>query len=172
MGPSRPIQRNLNINNPRLSFELSTLAYFRYLIKVFTLLVSVFALDTNKLSTESPCQPWHKQHSPHGHRCHGCRPCQRSHWSLSPCHRVSNVNPSINVSVYFAKDRRRIIISVLRPSTPWTFLWCLRGPANFLSPLSLRLLASSLPRWLIQLESFCPGEDWLAWWARGLSGQL
>ena len=107
MGWSRPIQHNLNINNPGLSFELSTLAYFRYLIKVFTLLVSVFALDTNKLSIESPCQPWHRQHSPHGHRCHGCRPCQRSHWSLSPCHRVSNVNPSINVSVYFAKDRHQ-----------------------------------------------------------------
>ena len=53
MGWSRPIQHNLNINNPWLSFELSTLAYFRYLIKVFTLLVSVFALDTNKLSIVS-----------------------------------------------------------------------------------------------------------------------
>ena len=48
MGRSGPIQHNLNINNPRLSFELSALAYFRYLIKVFTLLVSVFAFGTKQ----------------------------------------------------------------------------------------------------------------------------
>ena len=95
MGRSGPIQHNLNINNPRLSFELSALAYFRYLIKVFTLLVSVFAFGTKQ--TEhcvfvSRCQPWHRQHSAHGHRCHGCRPCQRSHWSLSPCHKLKSLH--------------------------------------------------------------------------------
>ena len=40
----------------------------------------------------SRCQPWHRQHSPHGHRCHGCRPCQRSHWSLSPCHKLKSLH--------------------------------------------------------------------------------
>ena len=114
MGPSRPIQRNLNINNPRLSFELSTLAYFRYLIKVFTLLVSVFALGTKQTKhceRVSPCQV--------------LAPTTLAPWSqVSPVSEVSLVivtmsptlNPPIKVCVfnYFANGGIMISIADLQ----------------------------------------------------------
>ena len=114
MGRSRPIQHNLNINNPRLSFELSTLAYFRYLIKVFTLLVSVFAPGTNKLSIMSRCQAWHRQHSP---MVTNVTDVAGVRGLIGHCRHVTNVNPSINVSV-FCKGQDYNLSSVLRPSTP------------------------------------------------------